>query len=169
MKPPDHVGFPSPEKGVHEFSDLESSEKVHEHFSTGHHSQRVYPYCHTLVLSERFTLSQEPHLVQKCIMHLFSALATQAIDRYGIEISGKELPRPECAHGIVTDGSWFTFIWYQLNTLDLNSMDDGVKNLANVTNLGHLYEYNKKLRVHNKISDMDSEILETMSAMLLWS
>ena len=67
-------------------------------------------------------------------MHLFSALDTQAIDRYGIEISGKELPRPECAHGIVTDGSWFTFIWYQLNTLDLNSMDDGVKNLANVTN-----------------------------------
>ena len=161
--------LPSPEKDVYEFSDLESSREIEEHFSTAYHSQRVYPHCHTLVVTEKCTLSQEPQLVQKCIMHLFGALATQAIDRYGEEISGKELPRPECAHGIVTDGNWFTFIWYQLNTLDLSSVDDGVKNLANVTNLGCLYEQNNKLRIHNKISDMNSEIIETMSAMLLWS
>lgn len=161
--------LPSPEEDVDEFTDLESSQEIEEHISTGYHSQRVYPYCHTLIVSDRCTLSEEPQLVQKCIMHLFGALATQAIDRYGKEISGKELPRPECAHGIVTDGSWFSFIWYQLNTLDLSSIDDGVKNLANVTNLGHLYEHNKKVSVHKKISDMNSEILETMSAMLLWS
>ena len=159
---------PSSVEKVSAFTDL-VYRNVQEGVSTRYHLQREFPYCHTLVIPERCDISDEPQLIQKCIVYLFGALATQAIDRHGKEISGKVLPRPECAQGVVTNGNWFSFVWYQLNTLDLSSINDGIKNLVSVSHLGPLYTYNKKASVRGKISDMDTEILQTLSAMLLWS
>ena len=157
----------SPIEGVTVFSDLET-QYVYEHTMAGFYPQQGYPYCHTLIIPEQYDESEEAQLIQKCIVYLFGSLAAQAVEKHGQDIIGKELPEPECAQGIVTDGSRFSFVWYQLNTLDLSTVMRGVKNLASVSRLGQLYSVQKGT-LSGRISHMDDHILQTLLAMLLWS
>ena len=83
-----------------------------------------------------------------------------------------ELPEPECAQCIVTTGKHFSFIWFQLNTLDMADVNDsGVKNLVYVEWLGFLYSQIDPYKGQRRkvIADLNHDIMRTLLSVYLMS
>lgn len=136
--------------------------------ATGFRPKRLFPFFHTLVVVDNEAV-QEIQLLQKGIMYTFGQLVAQAIEKHGSQVVGKELPEPECGQCLVTNGKRFSFIWYQLNTLDMTDVDKGVKNLVHVERPGFLYTKLKKVfpkGVH-VVEDLNDEVLRTLLTTIL--
>lgn len=130
----------------------------------------AFPYFHTLLIVECGRVP-EIQLLQKAMVYTFGRLTTQAVHKYGTEIIGRPIPEPECAQCIVTNGQRFSFVWYQLNTLDLQELNSGVKNLACVYRPGALYKDVVAVRGHRKyrVTEFNEDILRTFLSSLLLS
>ena len=144
--------------------------KVKNENSTGFYRSSMFPYFHTLIMVDNQAVP-EVQLIQKGIMYTFGQLLAQVTRKYGDEIVGRQVPEPECAQCIVTNGKRFSFIWYQLNTLDIGDVNEGVKNLVCIERPGLLYSKissvrGKRLR---RIEDLDDDILRTLLSVLLLS
>lgn len=144
---------------------------IKNEYSSGFTKQRSFPYFHTLfVINNKGT--PEVQLVQRGIMYTFGRLLLQAVERHGTEIIGMELPEPECAQCIVTTGKRFSFIWFQLNTLDMADVNDGgIKNLVHIERPGFLYSQIDPYKGQRKkvIADLNHDILRTLLSVYLLS
>ena len=141
---------------------------VREENNSGFLKGRTFPHFHTLIVVDNQG-TPEVQLIQKGIMYTFGALVAQASERHGNGILGKQLLEPECAQCIVTNGKRFSFIWYQLNTLDTGNTNDGVKNLVCIERPGLLYSKIEAVKGRRKkrVSDLNDEILRTLLSVLL--
>ncbi|XP_049782096.1 39S ribosomal protein L37, mitochondrial [Schistocerca cancellata] len=68
----------------------------------------------------------EKQILGRTLAKAFAVAAAQARHRFGDNV--KNLPEPVTIQCIQTDGRWFHFLVFQLNTLNLNGKD-GVKNI----------------------------------------
>ena len=134
-----------------------------------------FKYHHTLVISDNGNYKPPPtlpwpeiQLIQKGLLFTFARLFTQAVDKHGKEIVGKVLPEPECGQCIMTDGNRFTFLWYQLNTLDMRDVNDGVKNMVCVERPGECYAKVVEVAQHrHRLEEYNQDIIKMYLCMIL--
>ena len=153
------------------FSNL-NTWNVHENIPLKVPLNQKFPYSHTLLLIDNQNIP-EPYLLQKCVLYLHGILLQQAIFKHGNGIIGTELLEPECGQAIITNGKEFSFIWYQLNTLDLQTISTGVKNLLAVEKPSQLYtdvhHINARLgHTGQRLTDFKEEVLRNFISMFLW-
>ena len=144
---------------------------VKNYCSTGFLKGRLFPYLHTLMVVDNQAVPWT-QLIQKGIVYTFGSLLAQAVEKHGENIIGMEIPEPEYAQCIVTNGKRFSFIWYQLNTLNMQDINTEIKNLVCVESPGLLYSKIEKLKGpgrHRRIVDLDDDILRTLLSVLLLS
>nr|XP_020655306.1 39S ribosomal protein L37, mitochondrial [Pogona vitticeps] len=111
--------------------------------------RRDYPYHpHTVyfVAYDKYIMKPE-YMRAKMIMFAFGNALAKAKELYGNE--PRILDNPIVVQSIGTDGHWFQFLVFQLNTTDLDS-SDGVKNLAWVDADQLLYEDARRYPVIKK-------------------
>ena len=136
----------------------------------------IYPNFHTLVVSDNGEYKPPPskgwpeiQLIQKGLVFTFGRLLAQAVNKHGDEIRGCVLPEPECAQCIVTDGNRFSFIWFQLNTLDMGK-PDGVKNMVCIERPGETFaKVVETVKHRHRLVDYNQDILRMYLSMLLMS
>lgn len=136
-----------------------------------------YPHFHTLLIVDNGEYMPPPskglpeiQLIQKGLLFTFARLLGQAIHQHGGDILGRVLPEPLCAQCIMTDGNRFSFLWYQLNTLDMSDLEGGVKNLVCVERPGEMFTTvveGKWKKRH--LGGFREDILKTYLTMLLLS
>ena len=73
-------------------------------------------FCHTVLVADSNSKSRDQFLAHG-LMSLFSQSAAQAL-QYGYRL-GRDLSFPLVSQAIVTNGRKFTFVCFQLNTLDM--------------------------------------------------
>lgn len=149
------------------YMDLKQYSVYHD-TATGFHPKRLFPFFHTLVVVDNEAV-EEIQLLQKGIMYTFGQLMAQAIEKHGSQVVGKDLPEPECGQCLVTNGKRFSFIWYQLNTLDMADVNKGVKNMAHIERPGFLYTKLKKVfpKGIHVVEDLNDEVLRTLLTTIL--
>lgn len=150
-----------------------SQHSVNNENSTGFWRGRSFPYLHTLIVIDNQAIP-EIQLIQKGLVYLFSCLLSQATEKHGNEIVGKTLPEAECAQCIVTNGKRFSFLLYQLNTLDIKDVNSGVKNLVHIERPGLLYSKIEKQKDrwnfgYKRVVDLNEDVLRTLLSVLLLS
>lgn len=136
-----------------------------------------YPHFHTLLIVDNGDYIPPPskalpeiQLIQKGVLFTFSRLLAQAVAKHGNGIVGKVLPEPECAQSIVTDGNRFSFIWYQLNTLDMADLESGVKNLVHIHRPGDTFlKVKEEIKHKYRLAGFKEDILRMYLSMLLMS
>ena len=137
----------------------------------------AFPHLHTMVVLDNGEYSPPPskgvpeiQLLQKGLVYTFGRLLSQAVSKHGNGILGNVLPEPECAQCFVTDGQCFSFIWFQLNTLDLENLDSGVKNMVYIERPGKLFTSVEDHTHQRKIvKDLNEDVLRTIISQLLLS
>ena len=137
----------------------------------------LFPHFHTLLISDNGNYIPPPsqpwpeiQLLQKGLLFTFSRLLAQAVSKHGEGIKGNVLPEPECAQCIVTDGNRFSFIWYQLNTLDMRESESGVKNMVCIERPGETFAKVVEVAQHrHSLVDYNQDILKMYLSMLLMS
>ena len=81
-----------------------------------------FSFTHTIFIADWKSRSRE-HLLAHGIMQLFSQAAGESVQNgYPLD---QDLVYPLSSQGILTDGKQFTFLCYQLNTLDLTRSSKG--------------------------------------------
>lgn len=99
-------------------------------FNSGKSSQYVNTaiiyFDETKVFNIYETPVTEKQILGRTLAKAFAVAAAQARDRFGDDV--KDLPEPVAVQCIQTDGNWFHFLVFQLNTLNLDG-NDGVKNV----------------------------------------
>lgn len=136
-----------------------------------------YPNFHTLLVVDNGDYIPPPsqgmpriQLIQKGLLFTFCRLLAQAVSKHGEGIMGQVLPQPECAQCIVTDGNTFSFIWFQLNTLDMADLETGVKNLAYVHRPRDMFvTVKEKIRYSYRLVGFKDEVLKMYLSALLMS
>ena len=187
---------PPPEKNLGDLlSGLQNRPIYKEKISGGFFPGRSFPFNHTLLvvdhvdlpvvrryrrsctesrqLAERaeITAMHRELVLRNCLVHMYSLLLVQAVEKHGQEVIGTDLPEPESMQAVVTNGQHFTFIWYQLNTLDVSNKGKPVpSNLVAMTGPEMLYsKVEKKVgEVNIRALDFDQKVLRTIAAMILW-
>ena len=151
------------------FIDLQEQQRVNSNNSTGLLIGRTFPYFHTLLLIDNES-TPEIQLLQKAIVFSFGSLVAQAIERHGNGIIGKELSEPECLQAIATNGKRFSFLWYQLNTLDTGNLKEGISNFVHIERPGLLYSKIYKVKGRRrKTIELNEDILRTLLTVLFLS
>jgi len=134
-----------------------------------------FNYHHTLVVSDNGNYKPPPalpwpeiQLIQKGLLFTFGSLLAQAVKKHGNQIIGQVLPEPECGQCIMTDGNRFTFLWYQLNTLDMRDVNDGVKNMVCVERPGECYAKVVEVAEHrHRLEEYNQDIIKMYLSMIL--
>ena len=85
-----------------------------------------FSFAHTTLVSDYKSKTRE-QLLAYGLMQLFSQAAGRTV-QYGYPLN-EDLIHPLATQAIVTNGREFTFICYQLNTLDLNVMSNSRQNV----------------------------------------
>ena len=161
----------------HDLQQYQVKELQNPGFVTTDLGKVTFPYLHTMIIVDNGDYIPPPRravpeiqLVQKGLMYTFGRLLIQAVWKYGNEVLGQELPEPECAQCMVTDGERFSFLWYQLNTLNLGDLNSGVKNLVYMERLGQLFSsFEDRTRRRKVVKDLDEGVLRTIISQLLFS
>ncbi len=142
---------------------------------TGFMADGAFPYHHTLVIADNGDYKPPPTLawpeiqiIQKGLLFTFGRLLAQAVEKHGKDILGQILPEPLCGQCILTDGNKFSFLWYQLNTLDFSNLTGGVKNMVCVERPGNAYAKVEEVsdQVH-RLVDYNEDIIKMYLCMLL--
>lgn len=125
--------------------DLQQVNVYHqEKNSTGFREGYPFPHAHTLYFDDpknpRCVLRPE-QFQAKMVMFAFGNALARAHLQYGTEPLGR-LERPVVVQSVGTNGRFFNFLVFQLNTTDLTE-DSGVKNLLWMEKDLELYEYAK--------------------------
>uniref|UniRef100_A0A1I8I004 Large ribosomal subunit protein mL37 n=2 Tax=Macrostomum lignano TaxID=282301 RepID=A0A1I8I004_9PLAT len=108
------------------------------------------------------------HRAAAGVVNCFGQAVAQARWEFGADnVDGRQLPRPVVTAAVCTDGVYFDFVCYQLNTLDLDN-DDGIKNLAWVDAGNRLVD--KRVPVEDKIrlstyTDLDPGVYAKLLAL----
>ncbi|EDO39571.1 predicted protein [Nematostella vectensis] len=100
--------------------------------------QSLYPYCHTMLLT---CVNQSATQMQSNgILNMFSLLLSHALDDG--RVFGSELSSPIATKCIVTDGTKYIFMCYQLNTLNFGKKkkDNSIKNMVWMTDAIQLFK-----------------------------
>jgi len=77
-----------------------------------------FPFCHTVLCVDSSSVTEE-QLSARALLTLFSQAAAQSVQN-GHKLD-EDLQFPLASQGIFTNGQWFAYFCYQLNTLDLRS------------------------------------------------
>lgn len=116
----------------------------HEKNSTGFCEGYPFPHAHTLFFDDpknpRCVLRPEQFLA-KMVMFAFGNALARAHLQYGMETRGR-LERPVVVQVVGTNGRFFNFMVFQLNTTYL-AEDSGIKNLVWMERDMKLYEHAK--------------------------
>ncbi|KAJ7332688.1 hypothetical protein JRQ81_014868 [Phrynocephalus forsythii] len=106
---------------------------------TGFQRDYPYPHAHTIYFTayDLQKVMQPKYMRAKMMMYAFGNALAKAKVLYGDE--PRVLDNPIVVQSIGTDGRWFQFLVFQLNTTDLYS-SDGIKNLAWIDADQLLYE-----------------------------
>lgn len=85
------------------------------------------PYIHTQIIIDRKSCTRE-QTIARGVMSAFAQLVSHALHKdYQL---GQALEHPLCCQSIITNGQQFTFMCYQLNTLNTNATWKGLVNMA---------------------------------------
>lgn len=169
------VPVPSLQSPISPFTDL-NKYLVKDTACTGLHAEKAfYPHFHTLLVVDNGDYIPPPtrgipeiQLIQKALLFTFSRLLAQAVAKHGSEVMGQVLPEPECGQSIMTNGSNFMFLWYQLNTLDMRELDSGVKNMVCIQRPGQAFTtIETKLKKKPRLDGFKEDILKMYLSMLL--
>lgn len=142
---------------------------------TGFVTQPNFRYHHTLMISDNGNYKPPPskgwpeiQLIQKGLLFTYGRLLAQAVQKHGAEIIGQVLPEPECGQCIMTDGNRFSFLWYQLNTLDLSEVNSGVKNMVCIERPGNTFAKVEEIAEHrHRLVEYNQDIVKMYLCMLL--
>ena len=85
-----------------------------------------YTFCHTLLITDTFNNDREHH-ISNGLLSLFAQASAQTL-QYGYK-QNKDLYFPLTSQAIITNGRTFTFLCFQLNTLDMRE-DLGAWNIC---------------------------------------
>lgn len=137
----------------------------------------AFPYLHTMIVIDNGEYIPPPskgvheiQLLQKGLVYTFGRLLTQAVLKHGNGILGSVLPEPESAQCMVTDGQRFSFLWFQLNTLDLQDLNSGVKNMVYIERPGRLFRSIEDHTHHRKVvKGLNVDIMRTIFSQFLLS
>ena len=139
--------------------DLSRQSLVKERFSTCTHEGTSFPHLHTV-----FVLYQQPltdaQVIQKGVCLTFARLLAQARCS-----ASNALHTPLPGQCIATNGKKFTFFYYQLNTLDLDT-DTGIKNLVHIVGPHLLYRKLKKKGGKKVVVDLNEHAVKLLIATL---
>ncbi|KAL6468315.1 hypothetical protein MHYP_G00239920 [Metynnis hypsauchen] len=122
--------------------DLQCAHVYEQKNSTGFREDYPYPHAHTLYVMEDGTTRKlyPEQLRAKMIMFTFGNALARARALHGND--PKVLEKPIVVQSVATNGRFFQFVVFQLNTTALES-DSGVKNLVWVDADQPLYEFAK--------------------------
>lgn len=120
-----------------------SEYSVRPETSYGFNPGSPYPYPHTLFIVDRKTKSRPTsQMLSHGIMYNHAILQAVAINVLNLK-PDQELDRPLAMSTVMTNGRMFAFIYYQLNTLNLQH-DHGTKNLVWIKHTLPLFDKVKK-------------------------
>lgn len=187
---------PPPERSMTLFSGLMDRPVYKNKISGGFFPCGSFPFAHTLLvvdhvdlpivrrykrsctesrkLAERAEIVEmhRQHVLRNCVIHMYSLLLAQAVEKHGHDVLGTELPEPECMQAIITNGQRFTFLWYQLNTLAItNSIKPPPRNLVMISEPEMLFSRvaKKAGEANVRAIDFNEKVLQTIMAMVLWN
>ena len=143
--------------------DLTLQKDVKMKHETGISLSSSFPHLHTAIILYQNAL-KDIYIIQKGICTTFSKLYAEAKLKMADGSSGV-LDQPLSGQCIVTNGKTFTFFYYQLNTIDMNS-DDGVKNLVHIAGPISMYKKLSNLSRHKSIIDLNGEGVNLLVATL---
>ena len=155
-------------------TDLNSHAIVSERVSTGSHAVTSYPHLHTIVMAYNEPL-EDMHILQRglCMtfarllgqVHVASSTHSDARSHPASAHRSTEEPLPLSGQCIVTNGKKFTFLYLQLNTLDLES-DEGIKNIVCVEGPHLLYSKVVKKGRAKVLTNVDDHVVKLLVATL---
>ena len=159
------------------FSDL-NKYPVKDTANTGLYPDKAFfPHFHTLLVVDNGEYIPPPskgvpeiQLLLRGLLFTFSRLLAQAVAKHGEGVLGQVLPEPECGQSIMTDGNRFSFLWFQLNTLDMSDLESGVKNIVCFQRPGEAFEAVEEERKNRyQLTKVNEDVLRMYLSMLLFS
>lgn len=159
------------------FSDLKKY-LIEETACTGLYPHKsFFPHFHTLMVADNGEYVAPPsrglpevQLLLRGLLFTFGRLLAQAVAKHGPQVLGSVLPEPECAQSIMTDGNRFSFLWYQLNTLDMSDLENGVKNIVCIQQPGQMFGTIEEERKNTyRLTEVNEDVLKMYLSMLLVS
>lgn len=134
---------------------------------TGYKDGFGYPHPHTLFMcyDNRWTTSQRN---AKALMFCFGQAVASAKQRYGFD--AKILPEPISVQCVSTNGIQFSFVCFQLNTLDIDSKN-GVKNLVWFDCDNELFKKilpERSMLRNTRYEDYDPDVFKKLLAVYLY-
>ena len=141
--------------------------QVHKENCTGFRKNRFFRNFHTLFVVDIDHIP-EIQVIQRGLFYTFGLLLTHAVEKHGEGVLGNVLPKPECGQCVVTNGKRFSFIWFQLNTLDIASLSNGVKNLVHIERPGWMYSaIDTDSEGVRELQEYNEEVLRTLLSVFM--
>ncbi|XP_014210281.1 39S ribosomal protein L37, mitochondrial isoform X2 [Copidosoma floridanum] len=132
---------------------------------SGYHKSHIHTiiayYDPSKVKHKSELSSTESQTLGRALLKAFTAAASSARQRFGLDV--KELPEPITVQCIHSDGKWFYFSVYQLNTLDIEGKN-GIKNYYWMLPKLDLYKVGGYVRGTPVLEGYNPEVLKTMLA-----
>ena len=159
-------------------ADLNVHEEVGDRTSIGTDVTTNFPHLNTVVVAYNESL-RDMHILQRGLCATFARLLSEAnMRQFEGETSSnqhpisspdaKSTPHPLPLSGqcIVTNGKKFTFLYLQLNTLDLDS-DEGVKNLVHMEGPHLLYSKVVKKGKTKLLTNLTDHVVKLLVSTLI--
>ena len=147
---------------------------VHKTIDTQPPAVQGFPHIHTLIITPGLRTSYQV-LLQNSILYLHGLLTRQKLMKQSgqLEPEEMELTKPECGQSLITDGQEFSFVWYQLNTLDLNDVNSGMKNTVHMIKSQKLYTDIKHINQRQdyssrRLANYNDEVLRNLISFFIW-
>lgn len=131
--------------------------------SGGVQSRSPFPMSHTLFVHDPNSRSVE-QLHAHGLMQLFAQTTAEAVQN-GFKVD-EDLPYPLVNQGVITDGQTFTFVCFQLNTLDFREESDK-GGISNVFWAGPSLKLYENIQDGERVEGFDSTCVWLMVKFLL--
>jgi len=125
-------------------------------------NNKLHPHLLMICNNAPARMFKDHQLTGSGIGTAFMFAASHARHLYGPDV--KQLPAPVAVQCIIHDGRRFHFLYYQLNTLDLDG-EDGVKNMVWVDATNPLYDSFQTLAQQPVLEGYNPRALDTILAM----
>lgn len=121
-----------------------------------------FSMAHTLFTTYRSSVSNDQVLAHG-LMQVFSQAVGEAVHK-GFKLD-RPLPFPMVNQGIITDGQYFTFVAFQLNTLDFRQDSSDIRH--NVFWAGPTMRFYNEVTLGDKIVGVNKDCVRTVMRLLL--
>jgi large subunit ribosomal protein L37 len=124
--------------------------------------KQLHPHLVMIVNDAPLPMFKDHQLTASGIGSAFTFAASHARRLYGTDV--KVLPTPLAVQCVIHDGRRFHFLYYQLNTLDLDG-DDGIKNMVWMDTTNPLYDRYESVAYQPVLEGYNPRTMQTLLAM----